>query len=271
MSIDRVFAGSIPALYERLLVPLIFAPYAQDLARRVRDFAPARVLELAAGTGVATRAMAAQLPASAEIVATDLNPAMLEEAQRHPIARAVSWRVADATMLPFEDASFDCVACQFGVMFFPDRVRGFAEARRVLRAGGRFLFNTWDAIADNEFAEEVTEALARWRPEASLRFLSRTPHGYHEPARVRADLAAGGFTQVEVEKVAARSRAASARDPAIAYCQGTPLRNELEALGTGVVEAATEVAAAALARRFGDGPVEGRIQALVASATKEWA
>jgi ubiquinone/menaquinone biosynthesis C-methylase UbiE len=269
MSVDRVFAGSIPALYERLLVPLIFAPYAQDLARRVRDFVPERVLELAAGTGVVTRALAAALPASTEIVATDLNPEMLEEAQRHPIARRIAWRVADATALPFEDASFDCVVCQFGVMFFPDRVRGFAEARRVLRPGGRLLFNSWDAIADNEFADEVTRAVEQRFPGASTGFLARTPHGYHDAERVLADLAAAGFADAQVEVLAARSRADGPRVPAVAYCQGTPLRNELEALGPGAVEEATEAAAQALSRRFGDGPFDGRIQALVATATKE--
>ena len=268
MSIDRLFAGSIPALYERLLVPLIFAPYALDLARRAQALRPARVLELAAGTGVVTRALAQVLPPSCEIVATDLNPAMLEEAQRRPIARPVAWQPADALDLPFEDESFDLVACQFGVMFFPDRVRGYAEARRVLRPGGRFLFNAWDAIADNEFAEEVTQALALWRPEAPLGFLARTPHGYHDEARIRADLAAAGFAKVKMEAVTARSRAESARVPAVAYCQGTPLRSEIEALGPGALEEATEVAAAALARRFGEGPVDGRIQALVVSTSE---
>jgi len=269
VSIDRDFAGSIPALYERLLVPLIFAPYAQDLARRARGFGPARVLELAAGTGVVTRALAEALPASTEIVATDLNPAMLAEAQRHPIGRAVAWRPADALELPFEDASFDLVLCQFGVMFFPDRARGHAEARRVLRPGGRWLFNTWDALGENEFADEVTRALARWRPEASLGFLARTPHGYHERARIQADLAAAGFTGASIEVRSARSVADAARVPAIAYCQGTPLRNEIEALGPEALAEATEVAATALARRFGPGPVDGRIQALVVSVAKE--
>jgi ubiquinone/menaquinone biosynthesis C-methylase UbiE len=268
MSLDRFFAGSIPSLYERLLVPLIFAPYALDLARRARSLAPTRVLEIAAGTGVVTRALAEALPASCEIIATDLNPAMLEEAQHRPIAREVTWRSADALELPFDDASFDLVVCQFGVMFFPDRVRGYAQARRVLEPEGSFLFNSWDAIAQNDFAEEVTKALAAWQPAAALGFLARTPHGYHEPARIRADLAAAGFADVRVDVVAARSVAESARAVAIAYCQGTPLRNEIEALGPGALEEATEVATDALARRFGGGPVDGNISALVALARR---
>ena len=268
MSDDRTFAGSIPQVYEQLLVPLIFQPYADDLARRLQAMRPARVLELAAGTGVVTRALASTLPAAARIVATDLNQAMLDEAARHPIAREVQWRQAEAQALPFPDASFDAVVCQFGVMFFPDRTAAYAEARRVLAPGGRFLFNCWDAIEHNEFAAEVTRTLARCFPHASLRFLARTPHGYHDAARIAEDVAVAGFDAPSIEVLAARSPAESARVPAVAYCQGTPLRGELEALGPEAVAEGTEACAAALARRFGSGAVDGRIQALVVCVTK---
>jgi len=268
VSDDLAFTGSVPALYEQLLVPLIFQPYAEDMARRVRALQPARVLELAAGTGVVTRALAAALPADTTLVATDLNPAMLEEAARQPIARAVSWRQADACALPFAAESFDAVVCQFGAMFFPDRVQGYKEAHRVLAPGGTLLFNTWDAIGQNEFADEVTRALAEVFPAAPPRFLARTPHAYHERARIEADVAAAGFKEVRVEVLPARSRAASAGLPAIAYCQGTPLRGELEALGRDALATATDAAKAALARRFGDGAIDGKIQALVVTASK---
>jgi ubiquinone/menaquinone biosynthesis C-methylase UbiE len=267
MNDDRAFAGSIPALYERLLVPLIFQPYADDLAQRVYALAPARVLEIAAGTGVATRAIAAMLPAASELVATDLNQAMLDEAARHPVGRAVEWRQADAMALPFADARFDAVVCQFGAMFFPDRVHAYGEFRRVLAPGGRLLFNTWDAIGHNEFADEVTRALAGLFTDNPPRFLARTPHGYHDPARIRADVEAAGFRNVEIQLLSARSRAGSAREAAVAYCQGTPLRGELEAIGPQVMAQATDAAEAAIAARFGDGAVDGRIQALVVSAS----
>jgi ubiquinone/menaquinone biosynthesis C-methylase UbiE len=141
---DSRFSGSIAALYESLLVPLIFQPYADDLARRIAGVGGSDLLEVAAGTGVATRALAASTGLA--IVATDLNPAMLDEAARVGTARPVRWRPADAMALPFEDAGFDVVACQFGAMFFPDPVRAFAEARRVLRPGGTFVFSVWDRI-----------------------------------------------------------------------------------------------------------------------------
>lgn len=264
---DSVFAGSIPALYQSHLVPLIFEPYAADLAERLQPRSPSRILEVAAGTGVATRAMAGLLPPAASIVATDLNQAMLDQAAAAGTARPVTWRQADALQLPFPDDAFDAVVCQFGVMFFPDKPGAFSEARRVLRRGGVFLFSVWDRIEENEFADTVTTALGVLYPEDPPRFMERTPHGYHDRSAISADLAAAGFGQQPVcETVAKRSKAVSARDPAIAYCQGTPLRAEIEARDVGGLEGATMAAARALERKFGSGPVDGKIQAYIVTA-----
>ena len=260
--VDKVFAGSIPGIYEKFLVPLIFAPYAEDLATRVAARAPARVLEIAAGTGVVTRALAIALPASAAIVATDLNRRMLETAVQVGTTRPVQWRQADAMKLPFADAEFDVVVCQFGVMFFPDKRQAFAEARRVLRPGGAFLFNAWDRIEDNEFADVVTTSLAAFFPADPPRFLARTPHGYHDRAAIEQDLRGGGFTTAaQIATVAARSTAPTARHPAIAFCQGTPLRSEIEARDRARLGEATDCAAAAIAQHFGAGPVDAKMQA----------
>jgi SAM-dependent methyltransferase len=261
---DKVFEGSIPQLYDEYLVPLIFEPYAEDLAARVAARDPASVLEIAAGTGVVTRAMAKRLPAATSIVATDLNAPMIERAQAIGTSRPVEWRTADAMSLPFGEASFDAVVCQFGAMFFPDKPKAFAEARRVLRPGGAFLFNVWDRIEDNEFADAVTTALASLFPADPPRFLARTPHGYSDRAMIALDLAVAGFAAPpEITTVAVRSHAASADIPAIAYCQGTPLRNEIEARSPGKLAEATDVAAAALVQGFGTGAIDGKIQAHV--------
>ena len=267
---DRVFAGSIPEVYERYMVPLIFEPYAIDLAGRVAHHAPRDVLEIAAGTGVVTRHLARVLPAGSRITATDLNAPMLEEAKARGTEVPVEWRTADAMELPFGDSSFDAVACQFGVMFFPDKARAFGEARRVLRPGGRLFFNAWDTLEHNEFPEVVTQALERMFPEDPPRFMARVPHGYADVEVIRRDLAAGGFGRdVQVEVVTARSRAASARQAAIAFCQGTPMRGEIEARRPGGLEEATDRAEAQLAARFGTGAIEGRIQAIVCTAGRE--
>ena len=267
--IDTAFAGSIPQLYERHLVPLIFAPYASDLAARVASRAPSRVLEIAAGTGVVTRALASLLPQSTAIVATDLNQAMLEQAKAIGTSRPIEWRQADAMQLPFPDASFDLVVCQFGAMFFPDKPHAFAQARRVLGDRGAFLFNVWDRIEDNEFADVVTQALATLFPGDPPRFLARVPHGYHDASRIAHDVALGGFgTPPQIDIVTERSRADSPNVPAVAYCEGTPLRSEIEARDPSLLGEATGAAATAIAKRFGSGAVDGKIQALVVMAER---
>ncbi len=265
--LDKAFAGSIPETYDRYLVPLIFESHAADLARRVAALAPAAVLETAAGSGVVTRAAAPLLGGDARYTGTDLNQPMLDRARAmQPADRRLDWRQADALSLPFADDSFDVVLCQFGVMFFPDRVRGYAEAHRVLRPGGVFLCNTWDRIDENHFADEVTRAVGGLFPDDPPRFLARTPHGYHDADLVRADLAAAGFAEVSIEIVAGVGRAPDPHEPALAYTQGTPLRSEIVARDPARLDEATDRAETAIRARFGDGPVEGKIQGTVVTA-----
>jgi SAM-dependent methyltransferase len=267
---DKTFAGSIPEIYDAWLVPLIFEPYAIDLAARIAARPPADLLELAAGTGAVTRRIARELPATTRITATDLNQPMIDRASAIGAARAVTWREADAQRLPFADASFDCVVCQFGVMFFPDKARAFAEARRVLKPGGRFIFNTWDDIAANEFTAAVSEALADVYPDDPPTFIARIPHGYHDLDAIRRDLADGGFTRpATIETVAAISRAPSPRVPAVAFCQGTPIRNEIDVRFGYTVAQVTGMVEQALARRFGSGEVSGAIRAHVVDVARD--
>lgn len=254
----------VPHLYDEELVPLIFAPYAPDLAARVAARPATSVLEIAAGTGVLTRELAERLPAGATIVATDLHQPMLDCAMRVGTDRAVEWQQADALQLPFANRTFDVVVCQFGVMFFPDKARAFSEARRVLRPGGALVFNVWDRIGENDFANGVTDALASLFPDDPPRFLPRVPHGYFDLALIRRDLAAAGFNaRPEIETVTTHSPAALPRVPALAYCLGTPLRAEIEMRNLSGLEAAVDAADALIAERLGDGPVEGRLKAHV--------
>ena len=264
---DTMFAGSIPENYDRYMVPLIFEPYAEDLAERVALPSPGAVLEIAAGTGVLTRALAPRLMPDARYVVTDLNQPMLDfAASRQAPDSRITWRQADAMALPFANASFDVVCCQFGAMFFPDRPAAYREARRVLKAGGHFVFSTWDRIEDNDFANDVTNVLAKIFPNDPPRFMARTPHGYHDKAAICRDLEAAGFSRVAIETVAALSRAASARIAAVAYCQGTLLRTEIEARDAGRLQEATDLAEFAIAQRHGSGAVAGKIQAHVIRA-----
>jgi SAM-dependent methyltransferase len=263
---DKLFTGSIPEIYERYLVPLIFEDYARDLANRVREKQVSTVLEIAAGTGVVTRAVADALGAEVSIVASDLNQAMLNHGASVRSDKNVEWRQADALALPFEEASFDVVLCQFGVMFFPDRIKAYSEVLRVLKPGGRFIFNVWDKIEDNEFADTVTTALVGVFPDDPPLFLARTPHGYFDNIQIAAELSESGFTtKPSFNTVSYRSKAQSPSAPAIAYCQGTPLRNEIESHDSSLLEHATEVATAALSKRFGSDAIDGKIQAHVAT------
>lgn len=263
---DQVFAGSIPALYDRYLVPLLFEPYATDLAERLADLTSGRLLETAAGTGAVTRALARSLPDSVAIVATDLNQAMLGLAATRPIARAVTWQQADAASLPFDDGSFDAVVCQFGAMFFPDKTVAFREARRVLKPGGRFLLSVWDRIEANEFAHVVSDAVATLFPDDPPRFLARTPYGHHDTVAIRDALGEAGFERVTALTVERRAHAPSPREPAAGFCLGSPLRDEIEARDPARLDEATVAAAGALAARFGLGPISGRMRAHLLSA-----
>lgn len=266
---DSVFAGPVPRIYDQYLVPLIFQPYATDIASRIALLEPVRVLEIACGTGVVTRALRQVLSSDAQIIATDLNQPMLDYASSMKGDGTVEWRQADAMQLPFEDGTFDVVVCQFAVMFLSDKPKAFSEARRVLRPGGTYVFNVWDRIEHNEFADVVTTSLASIFPNDPPRFMARTPHGYHDPDVVRRDLVDGGFdSAVDVETITERSLASSPRIPAIAYCHGTPLRDEIVARDASRVDEATTACERAIAAQFGNAAVDGKIQAHLVVAEK---
>ena len=264
---DILFTGSISKVYAEYLVPLLFEPYATDLVKRLSPLPLSNVLEIAAGTGAVTRQLAAMMPDGVSIVATDLNEAMIEQARSIESQRAIKWCCADALSLPFRDNGFDAVVCQFGVMFFPDKVKAFSEVHRVLRPGGIFVFNVWDQIEENDFPHAVTEALAALFPTNPPCFLARVPHSYHSRGEIEQDLTAGGFSNApHIEIVTKRSCAKAAQDVARAFCHGTPLRNEIEERGQ--LSDATVVATSAIAQKFGSDDITGKIQALVVSVRK---
>jgi len=267
MSSDTVFAGSIPAMYDRNMVPLLFEPYALEVARRARAMMPADVLETAAGTGVVTGALHEAVP-DARIVATDLNPPMLEVAARRIGSDKVVFEPADAGGLRFADGSFDLVVCQFGVMFFPDKVAANAEARRVLRTGGRYLLVIWDRIEANLATRVAGAAVVALFPDNPAAFYERIPFRYHQREEIERDLRAAGFADIAFETVALRSRAASARDAALGLVQGSPMRTEIEQRGPGLLERATDAAAEALRTFEGPGGFDAPMSAHIVLATK---
>jgi len=266
---DARFAGSIPALYEQYFGPLLFEPYAADLAARFGDLQQGVVIELAAGTGVVTRALLKTLAPAVRLVATDLNPAMLTMAASLVSSPALTWQQVDAQHLPFDDASAEAIACQFGVMFFPDKTASHREVLRVLRPGGRYVFNVWDSLAHNEASLIGARAVAALFPDDPPRFIERTPFGYCDLAAIRRDVESAGFRRLSIETVGKVSRAPSAEHFAIGLCKGTPLRNEIEARDAARLDEATAAVTRALVARFGSGAFDNAMSAHVVTAFRD--
>lgn len=225
------FTGSIPENYDRFLGPRIFAAYAEDLAARAASLHPNSVLELAAGTGIVTRALRDKLPGSCSLLATDLNPPMLAAAaDKFQTGENVSFEAADATSLPYEDNSFDVIVCQFGVMFFPDKEKSYSEVRRVLKPGGHYLFNVWGSWDDNPFAAVAHRVVANLFPDNPPGFY-KVPFGYHDTGLICDSLNNAGFSHTETEVLPLIASIPSAAEFARGLVFGNPLTEEILSRG----------------------------------------
>jgi ubiquinone/menaquinone biosynthesis C-methylase UbiE len=259
------FVGSIPENYDRGLGPHVFSGYADDLARRSAELNPRSVLELAAGTGIVTRRLRDVLGDSCELVATDLNSPMLEVAQaKFQPDEVVEFEQADATELNFSDATYDLLVCQFGVMFFPDKQQSFAEAHRVLKSTGSYLFNVWGSWDENPFAQITHEVVAQYFPDDPPGFY-KVPFSYHDADHIRKSLLDAGFQQVKIDSVSLMSRISSAEVFARGLVFGNPLYEEVTTRGGDPDEICSAVADA-LDRQLG---TEMSLQALVVHAAKD--
>ncbi|MDQ0394583.1 class I SAM-dependent methyltransferase [Labrys monachus] len=261
------FVGSIPRFYDDCMGPVIFVDYADDVARRVAAFRPARVLETAAGTGIVTRCLRDRLPPESRLVATDLNAPMLEVAQaKFGAGEPVEFQTVDATALPFADGSFDAVVCQFGVMFFPDKDKSYREVHRVLAPGGRYMFSMWDSHRCNPVGRIAQEVIERFFPEDPPQF-QRVPFGYaFEPAR--DSLIAAGFADIEAVVLRKEKQVPDAGILARGLIFGSPLFDQIRARGSVEPETVATALAEAFRDAFGAGPALIPLQATVMSATK---
>ena len=263
MTETDVFKHSTPALYDRYMGPLLFEPYAKYVAERIALLHPSRILETAAGTGIATRAVSEAAP-EATIVATDVNPALVQFAAQQLQSEHVAFEPADAQDLPFDGATFDLVLCLFGIMFFPDKVRANAEAWRVLRPGGRYVVVTFNRLDLNPIPKAAGEAVATlFRDDP--RYMERGPFSYTDGALLEKDLRAAGFDAIEIETVELTSRVI-ARDAARGIVLGSPFRAEIERLDAAALERATTAVETAL--RGWDGK-EAPMSAHLASAIRQ--
>lgn len=270
------FSGSIPQTYHTHLGPLLFEPYARDLASRLAALRPTRILELAAGTGIVTREIVKELAPNASLLVTDLSPAMLEVAKHTvggtattgsaPNAQRVTFQPVDACSLPFADASFDAVVCQYGVMFFSDKIGATKHARRVLAPGGRYIFNVWDSLEHNPIPKVVHEFLAREFPSNPPPFLAQMPYGWHDRAEIERVTRASGFANVTLETLTFDSVGASADSVAKAWLEGTPLLPALQERGITNFAPLRRRVAETLASQFGASPCRSTMRAMVVTA-----
>jgi SAM-dependent methyltransferase len=264
----HAFSGAIPPLYDRHLGPVLFAPFADDLVARVRVGASPRVLEVACGTGIVTERLLARLPSAARLAATDLNPGMLAQARtRLPADPRLELHEADAQQLPFADASFDRYVCQFGVMFFADKVAALREARRVLATDGELLVNTWGSLQENAFARIAHATIGSFFATEPPTFYL-TPFGWNEPTVIRAAFAAAGFRDPTIDVVERTVSAVSARDFAIGLVRGNPIAVAIQERLGDEHERVIDAVAAELARAGGSAPWRGQLRALVVRAVK---
>ena len=265
---DAAFVGSIPEKYDRYLGPIFFQHYADDLVARLPVTSGMRVLETACGTGILTERLVRRLAGRGTVVATDLNEPMIAHGQRKvPGAPHLEWRQADATKLPFKDASFDAVVCQFGLMFFPDKAAGIQEAYRVLKPGGRYLLNVWEALEHNPVARITHETIASFFPSDPPQFYT-VPFSLHDKTKVCAWLEAAGFEDIEAHSVTRIGMSPSAAEAAIGLIEGNPVYS---AIMDRRPEALTDIKAAVitnLAAQLGDHPLRCHLRALVFSTRR---
>ena len=260
------FAGSIPAAYDRYLGPVLFQPYAEDLAARLHVPENGSVLELACGTGIVTRELRNRLPAMAQLIATDLNEPMFQHAAaKFAKNEVVEWRQADACALPFGDGIFDAVVCQFGIMFVPDKALAAGEARRVLKPDGVFLFNVWDAIEHNELCRIAHETITGYFDKDPPTFY-QVPFSYHDRDEIKRVLAEAGFRDVRIEVVEKISGASRPEDTATGLVQGNPVSVAIAGRDPSLLPVITNAIAEALKSRFGDLDIRAPQRAIVIEA-----
>ena len=260
------FSGSIPAAYDRYLGSMLFQPYAEDLAARLQVAKNGSVLELACGTGILTRVLRTRLPSTVKLIATDLNEPMF----RHAAAKfrkdePVQWLHADACSLPFGDRMFDAVVCQFGIMFVPDKALAAREAHRVLKPGGLFLFNVWDAMEHNELGQLTHQTIASYFDKDPPDFYE-IPFGYHDRDEIKRVLKEAGFHEIKVEVVDRVGAASEAEDAATGLVHGNPVGVAIAERDPSLLPVITKAGAQAIRDRFGEADIRAPMRAIVVEA-----
>ncbi len=262
------FSGTVPALYDQYMGPLFFEPYATDIAMRLKENNFHKVLEIACGTGRVTKHIRKAIPTSAELIATDLNPGMLEVAKEVLRGDNIEFRIADAQALPFDDESVDCIVCQFGFMFVPDKSKAFGEAFRVLKKGGMFLFNTWDRIENNPLSNTIKNVVASFFTPGNQLDFYKVPFSMHDKDELKRLLDEAGFYNISIDLVTKEGVTPSAADGAKGLVLGTPAFMEISAIDAAAPTKIVEIAEKEISRLYGDNPSKSELNAWVCEARK---
>jgi ubiquinone/menaquinone biosynthesis C-methylase UbiE len=259
----QAFAGLDAEYYDSILGPAQLEAIASELVGRVPSKPDGDVLELACGTGIVTRKLREQLDPAVRLVATDLSPAMIDYARKKLREQeGIEWREADMASLPFPDASFGAVVCSLGIMFVPDKKKAFAEARRVLREGGTFLFNTWDSLHENPHARTAGEVMDELFPGDPEMQFAKIPFGFYDYAVIRKHLAEHGLRELRMEKRPIAIHCETVHRYATGMVKGTPRALLIRERGKSLDEVIDKLAAA-LARVGGDAPFRLPAQVIV--------
>jgi ubiquinone/menaquinone biosynthesis C-methylase UbiE len=262
------FVGSIPDHYDRMMGPVLFVDCADDIARRAAASAPERVLEVAAGTGIVTRRLRDRLPATAHLTATDLNPPMLEVARaKFRPGEQVEFQPADATALPFGDATFDAVVCQFGIMFYPDKEKSYREVHRVLAPQGRYLFNVWDSHRHNPYARIMHETVTNLFPTDPPQFYT-VPYSCDRIDPIKETLVDAKFADIKVAVLSWEKELPDVAAFVRGFVYGAPIIDQIRARDAAAPDRIAEAATESLKREFGTHPTRIPLQAIVFEARK---
>ncbi|MHA1565246.1 MAG: class I SAM-dependent methyltransferase [Alphaproteobacteria bacterium] len=259
------FVGSIPQIYDQHLGPLLFEFAAADLAKRVCESIPSagRILEVACGTGISTDFLWQALSSETEILATDLNDAMLSYAkQKRGALTNVTFQQADAQSLPFDDNAFNAVVCQFGLMFFPEKARAMSEFARVLRPGGLLAFNVWDSLENNRVANIAQETIAGFFETDPPDFL-KVPFGYYEINPIRDLIRDAGLEAPNVHTVSATIERPDALSVARGFVEGNPGILQIRERATADSEDIVKAVAKAIDDTYGPAPLQIPLQKIV--------
>lgn len=260
------FAGTVPANYEKYLGPFLFEPYALDMAGRLQDKQYPAILEIACGTGRVTNHLSTSVQHDT-LTATDLNPDMIEVAKKIVPNPAIRWMTADAVALPFDDHSFDAVVCQFGIMFFPDKLKGLQEMHRVLKAGGKLIFNTWDKLENLpavHLGRKVIDSFFETDPPEFYNI----PFSMHDDNELKALMQDAKFKNIKISLVIKEGVSASAADLARGMVEGSPMYVSIIEKNPALVEPMKEQVEKVVGEKFGHKPLKCHLQAWVCEGEK---